>query len=67
MLKKGVVQVNIKSTSKSDISWDPFDRICHVQYSPNFQWFWAFLSEIDMNNLQGNYEFMSTAAGKRRG
>lgn len=52
MLEKRVVQVNIKTVSKSDISGFPFNRICHVQYSPRFQWFWVLLSEVNMNNLQ---------------
>lgn len=52
VLKKGVVQVNIKSMCKSDVSWNPFDRISHAQHSPFFNWLRVFLSEIDMNNLQ---------------
>lgn len=52
MLKKWVIQVNFKATSKTDIGWLPFDRICHVQGSPSLQRLWALLRDIDMNDLQ---------------
>lgn len=54
MLKERVVQVDIKATSKSYISRNPLDRICHVQTFPCLQRPWDILSEINMNNLQGN-------------
>lgn len=52
MFKKWVIQVNFKTTSKTDIGWFPFDRICHVQCSPSLQRLWALLRNIDMNDLQ---------------
>lgn len=54
MLKERMVQVDIKATPESDIGRIPFDRICHVQMFSYFQRLWDILSEINMNNLQGN-------------
>lgn len=51
MLKKGVIQIYIKTACECSISWNPFDRIGHIQCSPLFEWLRIFLSEIDMNNL----------------
>lgn len=51
MFKERIVQVDIKTASKSDISRNPFDRICHVQISSSLQRLWDILSEINMNDL----------------
>lgn len=53
MLKERIVQVDIKAAPKSDISRNPFDRICHIQMFSNLQRLWDILSEINMNDLQG--------------
>ena len=52
MLKEWIVQIYIKPVSKSDISGNPFNRICHVQRYSCFQRFWVIMSEIHMNDLQ---------------
>ena len=52
MLKERMVQIDIKTASKGDISRNPFYRICHVQMSSCFQRLWDILSEINMNDLQ---------------
>lgn len=54
VFKERVIQVDIKAMCKSDICRCPFNRICHIQCSTNFQWFWTLLREINMNNLQEN-------------
>jgi len=52
MLKERIVQVDIKAASKSDISRNPFDRICQIQMFSCLQRLWDILSEINMNDLQ---------------
>lgn len=53
MLKERIVKVDIKAASKSDVSRDPFDRICQIQMFSCLQRPWDILSEINMNDLQG--------------
>lgn len=53
MLKERIVKVDVKAASKSYISRDPFDRICQIQMFPCLQRLWDILSEINMNDLQG--------------
>lgn len=61
MLKEWIIQIYIKPVSKSDISGNPFDRICHVQRSSYFQRFWVIMGEVHMNDLQMKKEEFNMA------
>lgn len=52
VLEERVVQIDIKTACKRSISWNPFNRVGHFQYSTLFEWLGIFLGKIYMNDLQ---------------